>query len=433
MANRVQYGPSAVLGGQVAYQSGLGQHLKEQQRFAEQQNQQAFDQALRQQAMDLQQSQFANNQQVANRNFAYQIARDRNAALQQQQRLDMELAARMAENQASRAFEWDKMEFAENAWQDRTAVQEQYQAQHNQALWDKQSVDTAEQGLADMISQYRKMPLTEEGRQILHQAEGQLRTLQARRANYRDGQYSQLLGEIAENLQKQRIEDFQEPPPQTIADLEQQGRMIEKYDRDGNFLGWMTFDFRNGVEVPKFLPAPKQQQKNDLPDPTKAPVETAFGQMGSKDVLGSFLEIDNDIEKRLIARAKAASNDGSLAPGWSVDPDEYDKELQAALNRYRRYFLGQNQKPEEQAPLVNPNNGGEQVANGVPVPNEGSPSLPPPPNASEIPQLSTPFDVQAFTANPNDVGYFAGPDGRIFFKTPDGKVLRDESWGTVGQ
>lgn len=211
MPINVQYQPVEAIG-QAALAAGLGQFRQRQQEIllrqqAQQQQQDLAYAQMRQQAV--QQA----NQLQAHRENSYLNAQQ-DAARLNQNAFFQDRAQQLQYLGLER--DQQRLQFQDTQADEQRQHQLDFLQAQRDAMWQENAVKDAEDQIGTVSAEISKKSrfLTPEGRQSWMKLSGDLRAIQAQRANLRPQQYSKLLGEWQQEFNRSGIQKhISEPPP----------------------------------------------------------------------------------------------------------------------------------------------------------------------------------------------------------------------------
>ena len=390
------------LAGQRAGQA-QAQKLEDQRAFEQllqvarlQQQGNQFDDTLglRQQQQDF-------NQLQANRNFNYQVGSDQ---LNRQQRGN-EIQARalqderdfqqqMLQDQQRQGFAQDNYKLQDQLLQQRSLGN---MALQRQEMEEQNSFDVAEQmseQASDVLMEYRKIPnLSDDAKGLLAEHSTKIRQLQGRRGSMRPHQFAEAMGQMLQDLEKERIGEMTVNPP-TIAELKKNGQWEEDEEKV------VTFD-QNGAPKISFKP------KTTAEEPKR---KTPLGEMP----LTEYVSI---VEKAMNMATTQLKNDR--------EPPSFAKIKERAREIMEEMAGGPVPSDGSKA------DGSKQDSSAPPQQQQAPPAAAP--DQSQLPPVPIEEDIPVFEANrlkqvmadPSFSGYFRTENGRLVYKTPDGRLLTD--------
>lgn len=326
------------------------------------------------------------DQQQANQNqfdFQRQVAL---AGLQQQL------------NQQNAVFN-DELNF--QTYQDRSLVDQAAQRDRDQYQFGLGAAEQVDQTAKDLLSQYRKLPLNEQGQQTLAEFSARIRRVQGQKGSLRPGQYAQAMGGVVAEMEEAGIGDYVEQLP-TIESMKQSGQLVEAEDGSG----WWSVEFRDSQAIPRFIPKPKADSGGI--DPDKQPIETLWGQMTPEKAAKAKSDLVKRAQEQLMAEA--------MTPGSATEKPKYPGK-DAIIQRARELM-------EIEQELFGSSSSGSTT----------EPDVPPLESDTQVSGFDSADELTSFLADPDATAtFFAGPDGKIYYRTDSGKILRDDSWGTLSQ
>lgn len=266
--------------------------------FGEQRRQFDTSADQRQQGIDF-------GQQQANRNYNYQVIRDLNYAAQrnaqaqaQAQQGAVDFQRDLVKDQLDAQQGQDNLRLQAELLQHRDLAQQAVQKEQDQYQFGVKSADSVDAEFKAMLSQYRKMPLNEQGQQAVNEFASRYRRLQGQRATLRPGEWTQAAGQLLSEMEEAGIDDFAQTPP-TIQGMIDQGQLWQ--DPDGD---WWGIEYRNGQAVPRMFPKKNDATKEDTN------VDTPFGRLSPDKAVSTKLDIIDRARKELIEQETISNADG---------------------------------------------------------------------------------------------------------------------------